>query len=98
MAWEQVITLPSKEARARLLGKGGKKLRDIELVSDARLVVSDLKVVIRAPSMESLTLAIQLVHKSEKHRRAAARTDFNVPEPENVLERDLILAAYYTYQ
>ena len=80
------------------MGKGAKKLRDIELVSDAKLVVSDLKVVIRAPSKESLTLAIKLMHKSEKHRMAAAETVFHVPVPENVLERDLILAAYYTYQ
>ena len=97
MAYEHTITLPNEAAKARLLGKGCKKLQDIEAVSGAKLVISRLQVGIRAPSEDSLTLAIQLVLKSEKHRMAAARTAGDVPEPENVLEHDLILAAYYTY-
>ena len=98
MAYGHTVTLPNEAARARLLGKGGKKLHDIEMVSGAKLVISRLQVNIRAPSQISLALAIQLVYKSEKHRIAAARTNCEVPEPENVLERDLMLASYYTFK
>ena len=73
MVYNQCLSLPKSEARARLLGKEGKKCRDIEAVSGARLAIDGLRVGICAPSETSLDLTLQLVMKSEAHRLAAKK-------------------------
>ena len=97
MSYEYVLWLPNSEARARLCGKRAKKREDIEKVSGARLSIENLRVVIRAPSEESLDLAIKMIKKSEDHRLAALKVIPTMPRPENVLKSDLLLAAYYTF-
>jgi len=98
MVYNQFLALPNDEARARLLGKEGKKCRDIEAVSGACLVIDGLRVGICAPSKTSLDLALQLVMKSEAHRLAARKVILDRQKPVHALKSDLLLAAYYTIQ
>ena len=88
MVYEQSLSLPNGEARARLLGKEGKKCRDIEAVTGACLVVEGLKVGIFASSKASLDLAHQLVLKSEEHRLAARKMIPDEQKLTNALKSD----------
>ena len=92
------ITLPTKEDRSRLLGKENKKIKDIELVSGACLIIGKGNTVqIRAHTNEALKLAEGMVMKSLKHRKAANIGGVQPEEVESPLIWDLRLAAYYTY-
>ena len=51
------VILPNEEAKARLKGKCGKKVRDIELVTGAKILIEKLVVVIRAQSEQQAVMA-----------------------------------------
>ena len=98
MIYERVLFLPGGEARARLYGKGGKKWKDIEAVSGARLSINGLRLCIQAPSEGAVDLAFKMVMKSEQHRLAAKEKVPDLPGPNNALKSDLLMAAFYTVQ
>ena len=90
-------TLPNEEAKARLMGKGGKKKVDIEMVTGANIHVEGRVVYVSAQLERQAELAIQLICKSESHRLAASIVPGTQTRVDNPLLSDLKLAAYYTY-
>ena len=90
------VILPNEEAKARLKGKGGKKVRDIELVTGAKILIEKLVVVIRAQSEQQAVMAKRLILKSESHRLAASAATWKQSEVDRPILNDLRMAAYYT--
>ena len=97
MIIERSVSLQNEEAQARIIGKGGKKRRDIEMVSGTRIRVKGLTVYISAQFEEQIVVAVQLINKSEQHRLAAELPAGAQTEVADSLEGDLKLAAYYTF-
>ena len=64
MIIERLVSLQNEEAQARIIGKGGKKRRDIEMVSGTRIRVKGLTVYISAQFEEQIVLAVQLINQS----------------------------------
>ena len=96
MIIERLLSLQNEEAKARVIGKGGKKRRDIEMTSGTRIRIKGLTVYISALSEEQVELAVQLIKKSEQHRLVAELPTGAQIEVVNTLEGDLRLAAYFT--
>ena len=90
------VILPNEEAKARLKGKGGRKVRDIELVTGAKILIEKLVVVIRAQSEQQAVMAKQLILKSESHRLAANAATGKQSEVDRHILYDLRMAAFYT--
>ena len=91
------VRLPNAESRARLIGKDGAKIRDVEAVSGASLRILKEEVWITGSSKVSTELAEKLVIKSIQHGTAANKVVVEQAEVKDVIMSDLLMAAHFTH-
>ena len=92
------VELPSAEARARLIGKDGAKVKDVEKISGTCLQISGKVVWISGPDKVAIELARRLIGKCIQHGVAANEAVEKQAEVQDVIRRDLFMAAHYTYR
>ena len=91
------VRLPDQNSRARLIGLGGAKRRDIENVSGACLVIHETEIEISAPNEESICVAKKLILKCIQHGQAANKVVEGQRLVKNAVWNDLVMAAHYTF-
>ena len=92
------VLIPDQISRARLIGRGGAKKRDIETVSGATLSIRDKEVLITASDLGKIDLAKRLICKCIEHGRAANQALSSQFKDSDSVRKDLIMAAHYTYR
>ena len=90
------VSLPDQNSKARLIGRGEAKKRDIEFVSGASLVIRETEVEILAPDEEKVVLARKLIRKCIQHGQAANRGVDRLLPVVDCVKKDLVMAAHYT--
>ena len=96
--FEKVMSLPLDSfIRGRLIGKDGKKIKDIKEVSSAEVHISGNEVYISAAKEDSVKLAERLVTKAIKHLEAS-NSKHKIATPKNVVKMDISMAVYFTYE
>ena len=96
--YKKTIALPVDSlSRGRIIGKDGRKIKDIYEVSSAKVIVSGNEVHISAANEDSVKLAESLVNKAIKHLEAAS-VQQRIVTPKNVVKADISMAVYYTHE
>ena len=96
--FRKTIALPlDSMSRGRLIGKDGRKIKDIKEVSSAEVVISGNDVYISAEKEDAVKLAEMLVIKALKHLDASNAKQ-KIVTPKNVVKADISVAVYFTYE